>query len=268
MPAVPTSRHAVPAWHRSRTVRVALVGVALVLLAGCSKSAEAETSRATKTTKTTKTSKASSSSTNRTVTVTATGSSKGVPDSMIVDVTITSGGASAADVLHDNNARTHKVLDQLKMTAVDDKDVSTQSLDIGPTYDKKGNITGYVAHNSLEITFRSLNSAGTKLDYLVAGGDNHVRVGGFRLGFQDDDELVSTARIDAVKRAKAQAEQMAKAAGTDLGEARTITEVNVQNFSSRTALTAYDVGAQASSVPIAAGSQKLNVQVKVVFQLA
>ncbi|MCU1355679.1 MAG: lipoprotein [Acidimicrobiales bacterium] len=265
MPAVPTSRHAVPAWHRSRTVRVALVGVALVLLAGCSKSAEAETSRATKTTKATK---GSSTSTNRTVTVTATGSSKGVPDSMIVDVTITSGGASAAEVLHDNNARTHKVLDQLRMTAVDDKDVSTQSLDIGPTYDKKGKITGYIAHNSLEITFRSLNSAGTKLDYLVAGGDNHVRVGGFRLGFQDDDELVSTARIDAVKRAKAQAEQMAKAAGTDLGEARTITEVNVQNFSSRTALTTYDVGAQASSVPIAPGSQKLNVQVKVVFQLA
>ena len=212
--------------------------------------------------------KASSSSSSRTVTVTATGSATGVPDQMTVDVTVTTGGASAADVLADNNARTHKIFDQLKMTAVEEKDVQTTAVDLGPTYDKHGNITGYVAHNSLIITFRSLKSAGTKLDYLVAGGDNHVRVGSFQLGFQDDDKILSEARRDAVKRAKTQATEMAEAAGSTLGEAKTIAEITPQQYQSYGYAADSQTAARAvSPVPVAAGSQEKTINVKVVWQL-
>ena len=240
----------------STTVRTALVVAALALLAGCSSGAEAKAAAP-----------ASTKPTNRTVTVTATGKSKGVPDALLVSVTVSTGGPSAADTLADNNRRTQKVLDQLKITAVDDKDVSTTSIDLGPTYDKHGKIDGYAATNSLRITFRSLKSAGAKLDALVRGGDNHVRIGGVQLGFTNDDELVSTARIDAVKRAKAQAKEMAQAAGADLSEVRTIADVVTPNAYPQ----AYAASGRAmadTSVPIAAGSQELEVQVKVVFELA
>jgi uncharacterized protein YggE len=228
----------------------------LLLLAGCSKAADAETGES------------ASSKDERTVTVTATGTSKGVPDALLVKVSVTTGGPSAAETLADNNRRTQKVLDQLTITAVDDDDVATTSVDLGPTYDRDGNITGYAATNSLRITFRSLDSAGAKLDALVKGGDDHVRINGVQLGFTDDDELISTARIDAVKRAKAQATEMADAAGAKVGKVRTIADVAPDDIYPE-AWAARDAAALSdASVPIAAGSQELEVRVKVVFELS
>lgn len=237
--------------------RAALAGAGLLLLAGCSKAADAETKPTT------------TKSADRTVTVTATGTSKGVPDALLVNVSVTTGGPSAEETLADNNRRTQKVLDQLKITAVYDEDVATTSVDLGPTYDKDGNISGYAATNSLRITFRSLESAGAKLDALVKGGDDHVRINGVQLGFTDDDELVSTARIDAVKRAKAQADEMAGAAGAKVGKVRTITDVVPNDAYPEAYATASGRAmAEDASVPIAAGSEELEVQVKVVFELA
>ena len=252
MPSSRTSR------RRTRFVtRAGLAVAVLALLAGCSKAADAEQTAPA----------AAPKETNRTVTVQATGTSKGVPDAMVVSISVTTGGPSAAETLADNNRRTQKVLDQLKFTSVDDKDVSTTSIDLGPTYDKKGNITGYMATNSLRITLRKLEGAGAQLDALVAGGDNHVRVGGVQLGFTDDDELVSTARVDAVKRARAQADEMAEAAGAEVADVRTIADVVPEGQMQYEGFTATRAMSDASSVPIAAGSQELEVKVKVVFEL-
>ncbi|HWJ61675.1 MAG TPA: SIMPL domain-containing protein [Acidimicrobiales bacterium] len=234
--------------------RAALATVALLLLAGCSKAADAETKPAAKN--------------ERTVTVTATGTSKGVPDALLVNLSVTTGGPSADETLADNNRRTQKVLDQLKLTAVDDEDVATTSVDLGPTYDEDGTITGYAATNSLRITFRSLESAGAKLDVLVKGGDDHVRINGVQLGFTDDDELISTARIDAVKRAKTQAKDMAGAADAKVGKVRTITDVVPRDAYPEAYASSGRAMSADSSVPIAAGSEELEVQVKVVFELA
>ncbi|WP_426573238.1 SIMPL domain-containing protein [Aquihabitans sp. McL0605] len=243
----------------SRAALATLAAAAMVLLASCSQGADAERAAPA----------AAPRATNRTVTVNATGTSKGVPDSMLVSVSIVSGGPSAAEVLTDNSQRTQRVLDQLKFTGVDDKDVSTTSVDLGPTYDKKGNIDGYAATNSLRIAFRDLKTAGAKLDLLVQSGDNRVRVGSVQLGFNEDDELVSSARIDAVKRARAQADEMAKAAGAEIGRVRTIADVVPQG---QAAWDGYATSAKLSaadqSVPISAGSQELNVEVKVVFELS
>ena len=230
-----------------------------LLAAGCGSSAAAQDKGSKSST--------SSSTTTRTITTTATGKAKGVPDNVVVSVTVTTGGPSAAEVLADNNTRTQQVLDQLKLTAVDDKDVSTTSVDLGPRMDKDGKIIGYTATNSLQLTFRDLKTAGAKLDLLVSTGDNRVRVSSFRLGFNDDDDLLGTARADAVKRARSQAGEMAKAAGAKVAKVRTITEVNPQTFYGAES-AAFDGAARSGAVPIAAGSQELNVQVKVVFDLA
>lgn len=233
-----------------------MVTALALVAAGCGNSAAAQDKGS---------SSSSSTSSKRTLTTTATGKAKGVPDNVVVNVTVVTSGPSAAAVLADNNSRTQKVLDQLKFTGLNDKDVSTTSVDLGPRTDKKNNIVGYVATNALQLTFRDLKSAGLKLDTLVSSGDNRIRVSSFRLGFNDDDELLGTARADAVKRARDQADEMAKAAGTKVARVRTITEVNPQQFGAAAERTAG--GATDSSVPIAAGSRELNVQVKVVFDL-
>jgi len=203
----------------------------------------------------------------RTVSSTATGTANGVPDNLIANVGVHTTGDTAAAVLADNNTRTKALLEKLKAEGVADKDVRTTSVNLGPHYTNNGVIDGYSADNQLEVTFRDLASAGGKLDGLVQTAGDAAQIQSVRLGFNDDDALKSAARVDGVKRARAQAEEMAKAAGAELGAVRTITEVvaSTPTFMPE-AYGAAD--AAASSVPISAGSQDLTVEVRVTFDLA
>ena len=231
-------------------IRVAAAAASLVLLAGCGSQAAAVSNKAGPA---------------RSVTATATGSTTGVPDQLTAQVGISNEGASAAAVLAENNAKTQSLLNELKIAGIDDKDVQTTSVDLGPRFNNKGRITGYQANNMLRVTLRNLSTAGTRLDALVKAGGNSARVQGISLGFTDDDALLSKARVDAIKRAKAQAKEMAEAAGAKLGKVRTIADV--AGFNPIFEQSAGRLAAADSSVPISAGSEDLTVRVKVVFEL-
>ena len=222
---------------------------AVLLLAACSSDAEAQTA---------------DKGPSRSVTATATGTATGVPDQRSASVGISNEGSSAAAVLTESNVKTQALLDELKKAGIDAKDVATTSVDLGPRFDAKGKIIGYQANNMLRVTLRDLATAGAKLDTLVQSGGDNARVQGISLGFNDDDALLSEARADAVKRAKAQATEMAEAGDAKVGPVRTIADVATRSFG-------YAEGAARAmddtSVPIAAGTQELTVQVKVVFEI-
>lgn len=206
------------------------------------------------------------SNTVRTVTATAEGSATGVPDQLTANVGISNDGTSAADVLAENNAKTKALIEKLKKAGIDAKDIATTSVNLGPRYDNEGDIDGYRADNSLRITLHDLSKAGERLDDVVRVGGDSARVQSISLGFNEDDALLSKARVDAVKRAHAQAAEMAKAAGAQLGAVRTITDV-VVNSSVPYEYKASAADAAGSAVPIEAGSQDLSVQVRVVYEL-
>lgn len=230
--------------------RLTAIAVGLALLAGCGSGAGAQTNP---------------SGPSRSVTATATGTATGVPDQLTASVGISNQGASAAAVLAENNVKTQALLDVLEVAGIDAKDVATTSVDLGPRYDNKGRINGYQANNMLRVTFKDLGTAGEQLDALVNSGGDSARVQGISLGFNDDDALLSEARVDAVKRAKVQASEMAEAAGAKLSRVRTIADVEVSGgfpYARGLAAEATD-----SSVPIATGSQELTVRVKVVYEL-
>src|SRR5205823_3783365 len=60
------------------------------------------------------------------------GKATGVPDTITVGFSLHTEGASAQDTLADNSARTQSVLDALKEQGVDDKDVQTTNVSVGP----------------------------------------------------------------------------------------------------------------------------------------
>jgi len=206
------------------------------------------------------------SGTARTVTATAEGSATGVPDQLTANVGISNDGVSAANVLAENNQKTAALIDRLKKAGIDAKDITTTSVNLGPRYDDSGDINGYRADNSLRITLHDLKTAGARLDDVVQVGGDSARVQSVSLGFNEDDALLSKARVDAVKRAQTQATEMAKAAGAQIGAVRTITDV-VVNSSVPYEYKASASGAADSSVPVEPGSQDLTVQVRVVYEL-
>lgn len=250
---------------RSRSARslALLIGGLALLAAACSdQSAGAKPARSARPARA-----AASDANTRTVTVDASGKARGVPDQLVARLAVHTGGPTAAGVLSDANLRTKAVLDQVKAQGIDAKDVQTTQVNLGPTFDKRGNVTGWAADQELQITFRKLSIAGRQLDAVVRTPGDAARLGSVSLGFNDDDKLLTAARTDAVRRARAQAKEMVGALGSSLGRVRTITETQSPG-PYPTAARAAALDAKASSVPIAPGSQQLAVAVRVVFEIA
>jgi len=89
---------------------------------------------------------------------------------------------------------------------------------------------------------------------------------GVSFGFDDTSALVAQARGEAVKRARAQADQLAQAAGVELVSVRTISE---SSYDPGPALAAPEAAQDWSAArgPIEPGSEELSVMVTVVYTI-
>ena len=199
------------------------------------------------------------------------GRATGVPDVITVEFSINTQGDSAQGTLTENSIRVQAVFDALKGQGVEDKDVQTRNVTVGPRFNDSDppRIVGYYADNIFTAKLRDLTKAGGQIDALVGAGADYLNVLGIGYSINDTTALLAEARADAVKRAAQQAQQMADAAGSKLGSVRTITEVPQQTgygfedgFALRSA--AADSGVP---VPLAPGSQELSVTVTVTYDI-
>ena len=205
-----------------------------------------------------------------TVTAEGVGEVTGTPDVLTVGLGVETRGASANETLAANNEKAAALIQTLKDRGVADKDIQTSGLSIYPTYDDQGRrITGYQVNNSVTAKLRDLAGAGALIDAAAASAGDAVRVNHLAFSIDDDSALLATARADAVRRARDQAEQMAQAAGVKLGRVRSISE-----SSSTSPAPPYPMyGAPAadeaakSAVPIAPGSQELTLRVVAVYEI-
>lgn len=247
------------------TVGLGLVGVCVLAGAGCGGGSSGASTRAA----------TASSSGDAPPSITAQGLGRvtGVPDVLTVAFNLHTEGASAQQTLADNSTQTQSVLDALKGQGVDEKDVRTTNVSVGPRYDNRTppRISGYAADNSFTVKLRDSSKAGAQIDALVGVGGDAVQVQGIGYSIDDSTALLSSARADAVKRATDQARGMADAAGVTLGGIRSISEVPAESaspFGQTRYADALGGGAAASTaVPLAPGSQELTVSVTVVFDI-
>lgn len=202
-----------------------------------------------------------------TITTRGVGKASGTPDTLTVVIGVSTQNSSAKAALDANNVKAKALIDLLRGNGVAAADLQTSQLTISPTYnDKSGTISGYQVDDTMQATLHSLAKAGALLDAAAGVVGNAVRVQqvGFSVG--DDSALRSQARSEAVSRAKAQAAQIAKAAGATLGRIRSITEVTDNSSPIN-----YDAGAAASagtSVPIQPGQQEVTVSVDIVYDMS
>ncbi len=235
--------------HRTKLV-IGVVGLA-ALLGGCAAQGAAA---------------ASSDPATRTITGTATGKVEGTPDTLTVTLGVQTQAGTAQAALGQNGDQSTRVIAALQASGVAPKDIQTASLSLDPTFDRQGRITGYSVSNVVTAKVHDVANAGKVVDAAAAQAGNNIRVEGVALSIEDTSALVARARAGAVKQARAQAGQLAKAADVHLGEVEKITErrqaspdMSLRQFSAN--------GATASPVPIEAGTQELSVDVTVVFAI-
>jgi uncharacterized protein YggE len=211
---------------------------------------------------------AGSGSAGSSITAQGTGTVSGTPDVVTIVIGVQTQSASAQTALDDNNKRAADVIGVLKESGVAPADLQTSQLSITPSYDDKGQqITGYQVTNMVTAKLRDISTAGAVIDAAGKTACDAVRVQQLTFSIDDESALRTQARADAVKRAQAQAKQMADAAGVQLGAIRSITETPASTpFIPPMAFAAGDTAT--ASVPLEPGSQELSVVIQVVYDIA
>lgn len=202
----------------------------------------------------------------RTITVVGTGQVKGTPDVADLSIGVEAQAASAVDALSTVNDRAQKVLDVLHDAGVDDADIQTSGLSVNPTYDDRSHIDGYAASNSVIARIRDLSKAGPIIDAAAAKAGDNIRVNSITFSIDDDSALLAAARTKAVKRARAQAAQLADAAGVAVGDVLTIDEQTTASPYRYPYATADS--AAGASAKVSPGTETLSVTATVVFAIS
>ncbi|MEO6503374.1 MAG: SIMPL domain-containing protein [Jatrophihabitantaceae bacterium] len=202
-----------------------------------------------------------------TITTRGVGRASGTPDTFTIMIGVSTQGSSAKAALEANNAKSTALLNLLRANGIAAKDLQTRQLSINPTYnDKSATISGYQVDNMVQATSRNIAGAGALIDAAAGVVGNAVRVQQISFSVGEDSALRAQARARAVEQAKAQADQLAKAAGVTLGRIRSIIELTDAGYP-----ISYDMrsaAGAAESAPLQPGQQELSVSVDLVYDIS
>ena len=207
----------------------------------------------------------------RLLTVTGTGTINLTPDVAYINIGVHTELATAAEAVAANNTQTQKVIDALKSSGVDAKDIRTTNFSIYPNtqYDPQTNQkigTTYVVDNSVYVTAHDISKLGDLLDATVSAGANSVN--SIQFDVADKTQAVKDARDAAVKDARTQAQELASAAGLTLGN---VHSVDFYNSVPTPITTGFGKGggggAVEAAVPIQSGQLTLTVTVNMSYEI-
>ena len=204
----------------------------------------------------------------RTLQVRGRGTISAQPDVATVRLGVQNELEAADAALSQNNERMQSLIAALQDAGVAEDRIQTQSVQLRPRYEDPKpeggtrEVSGYVASNIVEVRVEDLEALGTILDSAVQAGGN--RVEGIQFEISDTAELQDQAREAAWEDARHKAEQLASLAGAELGAVRHINESSNQPRPVVREEMAMD---RAAAVPIQPGSQTLEVEVRVEWEI-
>jgi uncharacterized protein YggE len=210
-----------------------------------------------------------------TLSVSAEGKVKAVPDLATVDVGVIANAATAAEAQDQSAKKINAITDFVKKQGVSKDDIATSQFNIYPQQDfqnGKGTITNYTANQSITIKVREVDKSTDKLSKILGGitaaGANQIN--GVTLSFNDPDVFRQQAREQAIAKAQVKAQDLAKTAGLRLGRVVNVSEIeNYANPIPYGSGYAGIGGADAKSVApnIEPGNQDVVANMTVVFEV-
>ena len=208
----------------------------------------------------------------RTLSVSGNGQAFLAPDIAYIYIGVHTEQPTAAEAVAENNSQTQALISAIQDFGIDPKDIRTSNFSIWPMdrYDPAtGAPTGektYAADNTVYVTVRDLETLGDLLDTAVQAGANTVN--SVQFDVENKDEALKEARVNAMNNAKAQAQELADAAGLALGEIQSISFVDNQYpiFDGKGGGGGFASEA-AAAVPIQPGQLSFTVTVNVTYAL-
>jgi uncharacterized protein YggE len=205
------------------------------------------------------------------VTVSATGTVAGTPDTIRTSFSVSVTAGTVDGAVNQANAAMARVQKALKAHGVAAKDMQTSNVSLYSytTHPKGGPvIRHYSMSESLTATVRAIDKASAAISDAISAGGPAVNLDQVSLDLTDDSALVTSARKAAFDSAKGKAEQYAGLAGRSLGAVTSIVEtVRDGVVQPMYAMSRTVAAADMSAIPIEKGSQDVGVTVTVVFAL-
>lgn len=204
----------------------------------------------------------------RTITISGKGTVKAAADMVTISAGVVSQASTAKEALLKNTAAMTNVVDTLKSEGIDPKDIQTTNFSVSPRYEDRDDsrparIVGYAVYNTVYVTTHDIGKLGGVLDQLVSAGANSI--GGISFGLDKPEALQNEARKLAMSDAIAKAKLYAEAAGAELGPVMTISEQG--GYVPRYAAAPMMEAAASKAVPIEPGTEKIEIEVQVTWEL-
>jgi hypothetical protein len=203
----------------------------------------------------------------RTLVMTGTGRTVGVPDELAFTLSVGLVRPDLKTALADANATMDRVLGSLDRLGVRRSDVQTTGLTMNAVYDYHSSgpptLRGYHVGQRAQVLVRDLATGGQAVSAAVAAGGNQVRVGSIGLRIADTEGLLAKSRDAAVQEATAKAQEYADATGQTLGDVLSLREVHATPVTPQTLPFARVPLDSLSALPVRAGRDKLAVTVRI-----
>lgn len=172
-----------------------------------------------------------------TISVSAVGEVYAKPDLVITSFSVVSEEKTAADALAKNSESMNKVIEFLKNSGIEEKDLKTTTFRISPRYEWRNGsefsypptgqrvLVGYEVTQSLEVKIKDMSKIGALIEGATNAGATGV--GNLEFTFDDEDELKKQAREIAINKAKLKAKELSQQLGVGLGRITNFSESEV-----------------------------------------
>lgn len=218
----------------------------------------------------------------RSITVTGQAERKVVPDEAHINFNVSAMNAKLAAAKSEHDDKLRKVIDIAKSAGIEEAQIKTDSATIQPQYNYENNkqvFKGYRVATSLDITVKKTESVGTLMEKLTNAGlenktDNEwMGLMSVNYTISNPNKIRDEMASDAIKNARAKAEQMAAAAGASLGQVYQVNEGNAPSFNYPRPMPmmamarSNEIAPPAIPVVPPAGEQEVNASVTVTYEL-
>ncbi len=163
----------------------------------------------------------------RSITVVGNGKAPAKPDIARVMVGVDRMAPTANEAADEANAGIEAIITAVKGQGVEERDIQTAYFSVYPEMDYReggsGEVVGYRASSSLNVTVRDITKVGDILDQATTAGANNIS--GVNFTVDNSDPIEDQARQEAIGDAGRRANDLALLMGVSVGEVLSISEV-------------------------------------------
>lgn len=215
----------------------------------------------------------------KTIMIVSEGEALAVSDIASFTFSVNEEGATSEEAQKKATDKINKALDYLKSNNVDEKDIKTENYSIYPKYEnvapcyafecnaRQPKIIGYTVSQSIRVKVRDTDNTGKFLTELTKFEINDVS--GISFTIDDEDAIYDLARKDAIEKAKAKAEAIAKDLNVRLGKIVSFNEDSTPMYRGEMYGLGGDsmMSAKAAVPQIPQGENKYTTRVYVTYEL-